>query len=132
MLFGSILCEDERVLFELLVVIVILLVILLVVIVLGNILICWVIVKDLNKEFRLLFNYLVFNFVIVDFIIGVIMEFLFVVFYVREVLKFEVMNCVEIVYVLYFIICIVLVFSIVVLVIERYFIVIFIYRRMYL
>lgn len=126
MLFGSDFCEDKRVLFELFVIIVIILIILCVIIVLGNVLICLVIVKDLNKEFWFVFNYLVFNFVLVDLIIGICIELVFVLFYVREVLKYDVMSYVEVVYVVYFISCIVFMFSIVVLVIECYFIVIFI------
>ena len=131
MSFGSALCEDERAPFELSVTTATLSAILLVVTVPGNILICWAIVKDPNKELRSPFNYLVLNLAIADLITGVITEPSFVVFHVREALKFEVMNRVEIVHVPYFITCTASMLSIAALATERYLTVTSTYRRTY-
>ena len=131
MSFGSALCEDERAPFELSVTTATLSAILLIVTVPGNILICWAIVKDPNKELRSPFNYLVLNLAIADLITGVITEPSFVVFHVRESLKFEVMNRVEIIHVPYFITCTASLLSIAALATERYLTVTSTYRRTY-
>lgn len=62
-------------------------VILIFVIVFGNLFICWVVIWNLIGELKILFNYLVVNFVIFDFIIGLIIDLVFVDFYVKEVFK---------------------------------------------
>lgn len=131
MSFGSSLCEGERAPFELSVTTATLSVILLVVTVPGNILICWAIVKDPNKELRSSFNYLVLNLAIADLITGVITEPSFVVFHVREALRYEVMNRVGIVHVPYFITCTASMLSIAALATERYLTVTSTYRRTY-
>lgn len=131
MLFGSDICEDKRAPFELSVTTATLSTILLVITVPGNILICWAIVKDPNKELRSSFNYLVLNLAIADLIAGAITEPSFVVFHVREALRYEVMNRIEIVHVPYFITCTASMLSIAALATERYLTVTSTYRRTY-
>lgn len=131
MSFGSALCENERAPYELSVTTATLSVILLVVTVPGNILICWAIVKDPNRELRSSFNYLVLNLAIADLITGAVTEPSFVVFHVREALRYEVMNRVEIVHVPYFITCTASMLSIAALAAERYLTVTSTYRRTY-
>lgn len=129
MLFGSDLCEDKRAPFELSVTTATLSAILFVITAPGNILICWAIVKDPNKELRSSFNYLVLNLAIADLITGVFTEPSFVVFHIREALRYEVMNRIEIVHVAYFITCTASMLSIAALATERYLSVTSTYRR---
>lgn len=129
MLFGSDLCEDKRAPFELSVTTATIAAILCVITVPGNILICWAIVKDPNKELRSSFNYLVLNLAIADLITGMITEPSFVVFHAREAMRYEVMNRVEIVHIAYFITCTASVLSIAALATERYLTVTSTYRR---
>lgn len=129
MLFGSDLCEDKRAPFELSVTTATLAAILFVITTPGNILICWAIVKDPNKELRSSFNYLVLNLAIADLITGVFTEPSFVVFHIREALRYEVMNRVEIIHVAYFITCTASMLSIAALATERYLTVTSTYRR---
>lgn len=131
MLFGSDICEDKRAPFELSVTTATLSTILLVITVPGNILICWAIVKDPNKELRSSFNYLVLNLAIADLITGAITEPSFVVFHVGEALRYDVMNRIEIVHVPYFITCTASMLSIAALATERYLTVTSTYRRTY-
>lgn len=99
MLFGSDLCEDKRAPFELSVTTATISTILCVITVPGNVLICLAIVKDPNKELRSAFNYLVLNLALADLITGICTEPVFVVFHVREALKYDVMSHVEVVHV---------------------------------
>ena len=131
MLFGTNLCEDKRAPFELSVTSATISGILCVITVPGNILICWAIVKDPNKELRSAFNYLVLNLAVADLITGICTEPAFVVFHVREALRYEVMNRIEVVHIAYFITCTASVLSIAALAIDRYVTVTSTYRRIY-
>lgn len=128
-LFGSHFCEDQRAPFELSVTTATIAVMLCVITVPGNLLICWVILKDPNKELKSSFNYLVLNLALADLITGVVTEPSFVVFHIREAYGHEVMNRVEIVHVAYFISCTASVLSISALATERYLSVTSTYRR---
>lgn len=129
MLFGSDLCEDKRAPFELSVTSATISTILCVITVPGNVLICLAIVKDPNKELRSAFNYLVLNLALADLITGICTEPVFVVFHVREALKYDVMSHVEVVHVAYFINCTASMLSIAALATERYLTVTSTYRR---
>lgn len=129
MLFGSNLCEDKRAPFELSVTTATISTILCVITVPGNVLICLAIVKDPNKELRSAFNYLVLNLALADLITGICTEPVFVVFHVREALKYDVMGRVEVVHVAYFISCTASMLSIAALATERYLTATSTYRR---
>ena len=128
-LFGSNLCEDQRAPFELSVTTATITAMLCIITVPGNVLICWAIVKDPNKELKTSFNYLVMNLAIADLISGLVTEPSFVVFHVREAQRYEVMNRAQIVHIAYFISCTASMLSISALAIERYLTVTSTYRR---
>lgn len=128
-LFGSHFCEDQRAPFELSVTTTTIAAILCVITVPGNMLICWAIIKDPNKELKSSFNYLVLNLAFADLITGVVTEPSFVVFHAREALGYEVMNRVEIPHIAYFISCCASMLSISALTTERYLTVTSTYRR---
>ena len=130
-LFGTKLCEDQKPPFALSVTTATISATLSVITVPGNLLICWAIVKDPNKELKLSFNYLVFNLSIADLITGLITEPLFVLFHVGEAQNYQVMKRVQIVHIAYFISCAASILSISALARERYLTVTSNYRRTY-
>lgn len=97
----------------------------------GNLLICWAVIWNPTRNLKTPFNYLVLNLAIADLITGAVTEPAFVVFHVREALRYEVMNRVEIVHVPYFITCAASMLSIAALAAERYLTVTSTYRRTY-
>ena len=119
-LFGTKLCEDQRPPFALSVTTATIAATLSVITVPGNLLICWAIVKDPNKELKASFNYLLLNLSIADLITGLITEPIFVLFHVGEAQNFQVMKRVQIVHIAYFISCTASILSISALATERY------------
>ena len=128
-LFGSNLCEDQRAPFELSVTTTAIAAILCALTIPGNLLICWAIIKDPNKELKSSFNYLVLNLAIADLFTGLVTEPSFVVFHIREARGNEVMNRIAIVHIAYFISCTASMLSISALATERYLSVTSKYRR---
>lgn len=132
MIFGSNVCEDQRAPFEVSLITTIVTAILCLMTVPGNILICWVIVKDPNKELRSSrFNCLVLNLAVADLITGLITEPLFVAFHWEEILGKQVMRYIALVHMAYFISCTASLLSISSLATERYLSVTSKYRRVF-
>ena len=129
-MFGSNFCEDQRAPFELSVTTSVITAILCVITMPGNMLICWAIIKDPNRELKSSFNYLVLNLAIADLVTGLVTEPSFVVFHIRESRGNEVMSP-AIVHVPYFVSCTASVLSISALAVERYLGVTSKYRRSY-
>lgn len=132
-MFGSNFCEDQRPPFELSVTTTVISAILCVITMPGNMLICWAIIRDPNRELKSSFNYLVLNLAIADLVTGLITEPSFVVFHIRESHGNKVMNGMSpaMVHVPYFVSCTASVLSISALAIERYLSVTSKYRRSY-
>lgn len=80
-------CYEEDILGYILWLIVVISSMLCIIIVLGNLLMCIVIIKDFYKELWMFFNYFVINLVVVDLIVGCVIEFVFIIYYVKEVVK---------------------------------------------
>ncbi|XP_068744184.1 histamine H2 receptor-like isoform X1 [Montipora capricornis] len=131
MVFGSHVC-DQRAPLELSLTTTIVTAILCLITVPGNMLICWVVVKDPNKELRYSqFNCLVLNLAIADLITGLITEPLFVAFHIKEFQGKQAMDNFAIIHVAYFISCTSSLLSISSLATERYLSVTSKYRRIY-
>ena len=132
MIFGSNFCEGQRAPFGVSLTTTIVTAILCLITVPGNMLICWVIVKDPNKELRSLeFNRLVLNLAIADLITGLITEPSFVAFHLREIQGKQVMRYIAIVHMAYFISCTASLLSISSLATERYLSITSKYRRIF-
>lgn len=118
------LCEGVFVFMVFLFIIVFLFLIFVIVIVFGNFLVCFVVLKDLYKCFKLLFIFFVVSFVVLDLIVGMVMEFILVWFYFCEGFFLKI-NYNWFVYMLYFIFCIVFVLNLVVLIEDCFIVIIY-------
>lgn len=86
-------CYGVGVLKEVLIIILCIVVVYCFFIVFGNLLIILLILLDLNKNFYcIFFIFFIFNLVIIDLIVGVMVELLFMVIYWREVYGLLVFN----------------------------------------
>lgn len=87
----------------------------------GNLLICWAIIRDPNKELKSSFNYLILNLAIADSsFIGIVTEPMFVWYHSSEAMKYEVLGLRWLVYMSYFMTSTASVLSIAALATDRY------------
>lgn len=86
----------------------------------GNLLICWAIIKDPNKELKSSFNYLVLNLAMADSFIGIVTEPVFVWYHSAEAMYHHVLDLRWVVYVSYFMSSTASVLSIAALATDRY------------
>lgn len=86
----------------------------------GNLLICIAMIKDPHKELNSPFNYFVINLAIADLTVGLVTEPAFIIFHIREALKYPVVERIWLVHLLYFIACTASLFSLSALTIDRY------------
>lgn len=95
----------------------------------GNLLICISMFKDPHRELQSPFNYFVVNLAIADLIVGLITEPAFIIFHVREALKYPVLQRIWLVHLVYFIPCSASLFSLSALTIDRYLTITSLYKR---
>ena len=86
----------------------------------GNLLICWAIIKDPNRELKSSFNYLILNLAIADSFIGIVTEPVFVWYHTSEAMHKEVLGLRWLVYMSYFMTSTASVLSIAALATDRY------------
>lgn len=86
----------------------------------GNLLICWAIIKDPNRELKSSFNYLILNLAIADSFIGIVTEPVFVWYHSSEAMHKEVLGLRWLVYMSYFMTSTASVLSIAALATDRY------------
>lgn len=89
-LIGLNLCFDVVVLLYLSIIVVIVDFIFVVIVIVGNLLVLFVVIFDLNCNLWCWFNYFVVNLVVVDLMMGCLGFFMFVEFYIWELLIDEV------------------------------------------
>lgn len=95
----------------------------------GNLLICISMLKDPFHELRTPFNYFVLNLAISDLIVGTITEPAFIVFHIREALRYPVLETIWLVHLAYFIACMASLLSLSALTIDRYLTITSMYKR---
>ena len=120
MAFGANLCEDVWAPFPTSVTTACVSAILCVVTAPGNLLICWAILKDPNRDLKSSFNYLILNLAIADCFIGIVTEPVFVWYHSSEAMQYEVLGLRWLVYMSYFMTSTASVLSIVALATDRY------------
>ncbi|XP_068708553.1 adenosine receptor A2b-like [Montipora foliosa] len=86
----------------------------------GNLLICWAIIKNPNRDLKSSFNYLVLNLAIADCFIGTVTEPVFVWYHSSEALHREVLELRVVVYMSYFVTSTASILSIAALATDRY------------
>ena len=118
--FGTNLCDDVWAPFPTSVTTACVSAILCVVTVPGNLLICWVIIRDPNSELKSSFNYLILNLAIADLFIGIVTEPVFVWYHSSEAMRSEVLDLRWLVYMSYFMTSTASVLSIAALATDRY------------
>lgn len=120
MKFGANLCDDVWAPFATSVTTACVSAILCVITIPGNLLTCWAIIKDPNKELKSSFNYLILNLAIADSFIGIVTEPVFVWYHSSEAMQREVLELRWLVYVSYFMTSTASVLSIAALATDRY------------
>ena len=120
MKFGANLCDDVWAPFATSVTTACVSAILCVITVPGNLLICWAIFKDPNRELKSPFNYLILNLAIADAFIGMVTEPVFVWYHSSEAMHHEVLGLRWLVYMSYFMTSTASVLSIAALATDRY------------
>ena len=120
MAFGANLCEDVWAPFAASVTTACVSAILCVVTAPGNLLICWAILKDPNRDLKSSFNYLILNLAIADCFIGIVTEPVFVLYHSSEAMQYKVLGLRWLVYMSYFMTSTASVLSIVALATDRY------------
>ena len=120
MKFGANLCDDVWAPFATSVTTASVSAILCVITVPGNLLICWAIIKDPNKELKSSFNYLILNLAIADSFIGILTEPVFVWYHSSEAMHNQVLGLRWLVYMSYFMTSTASVLSIAALATDRY------------
>lgn len=117
MIFGGNFCDGVLVFDIFLFIIVVFFLGFVLFIILGNFLVCLVVWKDFYKCLRMLFIFFVINLVILDLIVGMVVELLLIYMYFCEGFFLK-LNNVWFIYMFYFIFCIVFVLNFVVLIVD--------------
>ena len=96
----------------------------------GNVLVCVAILKDPYKELKTSFNYFVLQLAVSDLVVGALTEPVFIVYHIREAMKYPVMENTWIIHLTFFVSYTASLLSLAALTLDRYLTVMSHYKRL--